>query len=63
MRTDQRVNRYRSGAKNPGQEVIVSHNDNGSVMVAVVDLGKLTLHQHTFPGQDEGQEGKDVHCD
>lgn len=44
------VNRYRSGSKHPSQQVVTSHNDDGSFTVAVLDGANMRLHKHTFPG-------------
>lgn len=51
--TDPRVNRYRSGAKRKEQEIIVSHNDDGSKTVVVFDGAKGTIKSHSFPGAEE----------
>ena len=53
--TDPRVNRYRSGAKNPEREVITSQNDDGSLTVVVNDPANMRIVNHTFPGADEAQ--------
>lgn len=48
--SDSRVNRYRSGAKRPYQETLVSHNDDGSLTVVVADMANARIQSHTFPG-------------
>lgn len=48
--TDKRVNRYRSGAKRPHQEVITSQNDDGTLTVVVADMAQGFIKGHTFPG-------------
>jgi len=50
--SDPRVNRYRSGAKRPHQEVITSQNDDGSTTVVVADMAQGKIQKHTFPGRE-----------
>jgi len=53
---DKRVNRYRSGAKNPEQEVLTSKNTDGTFTVAVLDAKNMRLLSHTFPAGKQAPE-------
>lgn len=48
-----RVNKYRSGAKNPERQVVTSENDDGGFSVSVLDAKNFRLLHHTFPGDKE----------
>jgi hypothetical protein len=52
------VNRYRSGVKRPNQQVVTSHNTDGSFTVAVLDGVNMRLHKQTFPGARDIEEPK-----
>ena len=58
--TDKRVNRYRSGAKRPHQEVITSQNDDGSMTVVVADMAQGFIKGHTFPGKEIKDDEKNT---
>jgi len=53
-----KVNRYRSGVKNPLRQVITSENDDGTFTVGILDWGKMRLLKHDFPGVEEIEESK-----
>lgn len=59
------VNKYRSGTKHPNQQVVTSHNDDGTFTVAVLDGENMRLHAYTFPGardieEPKGRQGHDT---
>lgn len=47
-----RTNRYRSGAKNPHQEVLVTKLDNGQYAVSVFDAANLRIAHFKSPRAD-----------
>ena len=55
---DPRVNKYRS-SKRPEQQVITSHNDDGSLTVVVADMAQGRIVSHNFPGHEPVDQGPD----
>lgn len=51
---DPRVNKYRSGAKNPQQEVYVARLDEGGYDVLIVEGKYFTRFKTEKPPEEEG---------